>query len=562
MNNPNISRLVLLKTSLENDYKHTLWFGKPDVEGTKTNQTNYFLGRKLGSQYDYTNLTYIRKDHSIKVPANYDEIVGCNYVMYQNNPNYNANNLNQDKWYYAFVTDIRYINEGVTELILETDVIQTWYFAYTVQPSFIEREHVNDDTPGKNTYPEQVELGEFVTNKRINSQMIGASNNIIVASTIDLSEYKTGVTSSSYPNLTGTTVGGVYSGVRYYEFPNAESLNLCLTNVSKAGRSDGIISIFIGDSNFYEAKDVDGKAYREIVDNEESYQYEKEFNYVIIENGAYVQVTPPEKPTTVNGYTPRNKKLLTFPYCYLYASNNAGGGGIYHYEKFSGDKSDFKFYGNVAPGMSIRMLPLNYDNQAINNEEGINCGKLPICSWNTDVYTNWLTQNSVNIGIDLVSGVVNTGVGLASMGVPGGALMGGSMALGSITQIASTLGQVHQMSFTPPQAKGNLNSGDITFSSGWSRVSLYDKSIKQEYAKIIDGYFDMFGYKVCRVKRPNTNHRSRYWYIKTIDVNIDGNIPGVDIQKIKDAYNNGITFWRNGNEIGNYDLSNGIVNLD
>jgi hypothetical protein len=349
-------------------------------------------------------------------------------------------------------------------------------------------------------------------------------------------------------------VGGIYSGVRYYEFPNAESLNLCLKNVADAGRSDGIVSIFMGDDNFYEANEVEGKAYREIVDNEESYEYTKEFNYAVVENGAYVIVEPPAKPTTVNGYTPRNKKLLTFPYCYLYASNNAGGSALYHYEKFSGTKSEFKFYGNVAPGMAIRILPLNYNNQAINNEEGLNCGKLPICSWNTDVYTNWLTQNSLNIGIDLVSGLVNTGIGLGTT-----AMGGGVMAVGGVTQIASTLGQVHQMSFAPPQAKGNLNSGDITFSSGWSRISLYDTSIKQEYAKIIDGYFDMFGYKVCRVKAPNKAHRSRYWYTKTIDVNIDGSIPNKDIQIIKNAYNNGITFWRNGNEIGNYSLSNNIV---
>ena len=31
------------------------------------------------------------------------------------------------------------------------------------------------------------------------------------------------------------------------------------------------------------------------------------------------------------------------------------------------------------------------------------------------------------------------------------------------------------------------------------------------------------------------------------------------IQKIKNAYNNGITFWRNASEIQNYSLSNGIV---
>lgn len=41
------------------------------------------------------------------------------------------------------------------------------------------------------------------------------------------------------------------------------------------------------------------------------------------------------KPTSVNGYTPRNKKLLTYPYCYLLLSNNAGSSNILMYEKFT-----------------------------------------------------------------------------------------------------------------------------------------------------------------------------------------------------------------------------------
>jgi len=83
-------------------------------------------------------------------------------------------------------------------------------------------------------------------------------------------------------------------------------------------------------------------------------------------------------------------------------------------------------------------------------------------------------------------------------------------------------------------------------------------TIKEEYAKIIDDYFSMFGYKINRVKVPNKAHRSRWWYTKTLNVNIDGAIPNKDMQKIKDCYNKGITFWRNPSEIQNYSLSNGI----
>ena len=244
------------------------------------------------------------------------------------------------KWYYAFITDIRFNSNGMTEVEIETDVIQTWLKVYNVKPSFVEREHVEDDTVGINTYPEQVELGDYVCNQRVDSAMLGANNCIIVAATIDLSQYESGITEDKYPSLTGTTVGGVYSGISYYEFQNEASLNLCLTNVSKAGKSDGIVSVFMGDSDFYESVEVQGKSYRKIVDNEESDHYEKAFEYTVFPNGGTVYtVEPPTKPTTVNTYKPRNKKLLTYPYCYLYASNNAGGGGIYKYEKFSGTKS-------------------------------------------------------------------------------------------------------------------------------------------------------------------------------------------------------------------------------
>ena len=41
------------------------------------------------------------------------------------------------------------------------------------------------------------------------------------------------------------------------------------------------------------------------------------------------------KPTTINGYTPKNKKLLTYPYCYLLLSNNSGSSNILMYEKFT-----------------------------------------------------------------------------------------------------------------------------------------------------------------------------------------------------------------------------------
>ena len=173
----------------------------------------------------------------------------------------------------------------------------------------------------------------------------------------------------------------------------------------------------------------------------------------------------------------------------------------------------------------------------------MNGGKFPICCWNSDTYTNWLTQNGVNIALSMASGV-------------GQMFLGGAFGVvGGISTIANTLAQVHQASMMPDQARGNTNCGDVVTADGTNTFMFYKMSIKKEFAKIIDGYFDSYGYQVNMFKVPESNHMKRYWYTKTKEVNIDGDIPNNDMQKIKDCYNNGIRFWKDTANIGIYPTS-------
>ena len=84
-------------------------------------------------------------------------------------------------------------------------------------------------------------------------------------------------------------------------------------------------------------------------------------------------------------------------------------------------------------------------------------------------------------------------------------------------------------------------------------------SIKEEYARIIDKYFDMFGYKVNQVKTPNITGRENWNFIKTIECNFEGDIPQGHLQIIKQIFNNGITLWHNPNTMYNYNASNDII---
>ena len=62
--------------------------------------------------------------------------------MYQN-ANYG------DKWFYAFIVNMKYISDYTTEIEILTDAFQTWQFDIIFKQSFVEREMLNvtDDVP-------------------------------------------------------------------------------------------------------------------------------------------------------------------------------------------------------------------------------------------------------------------------------------------------------------------------------------------------------------------------------------------------------------------------------
>lgn len=515
----NITEVLLLRVPLESDYKHTLWFE------SKQAQEAYFKSKVVYTGLDFS---YQRKDKVIRYPKDYDDLLGCNYVMYKNKDY-------TDKWYYAFITKMEYVNDGRTDIYIETDVIQSWMFDYTVQPSFVEREHTNNDTVGLHTVPESLEMGDFIINGiEQDDNLLPANGVVVMGSTIVPSELAKSI---------GGIYNGMYSGVKYYAYP-VEQLGNLIQKVTDEFDDGAISSLFLAPE--FLLGDYDGG-----VVEESRTPYAYSFNV--------------PKKYGLDGYSPRNNKLKTSPFCYLLVSNGNGGTAEYCYEYFESESCIFGVSGVLTPGCSIRMIPTKYKGGVSPESEGLNLGKLPQCNWATDQYTNWLTQNGINVATGIASGVGSIALGFgASAIMPGmsafaSALVGGSQISGGINQIANTLNEVNKAMRQPPQTMGNTNCGDIVTARGDNTFTYYHMSIKKEYAQIIDSFFDMFGYKTNMVHIPLTNHRENFWYTKTIDVNIDGLVPMDDMIKIKSCYNNGITFWKNPKNIGNYSVSNKIV---
>lgn len=540
--------VILLKVPLEISDNNQLTFANA------TAQYNYFYGLpKLA----FDKFTYQRKDNTIRVGALIDDLYEYNYVMYRNTNH-------STKWFYAYITDLQYVSDQVTAISIKTDVWQTYQFDLTYKKVFVEREHVNDDTVGKHTVPEGIELGEYVQNGSVvNSDLLNTSTESNVCYIcFQVSDYPTQVhtgISPAFPSdVTGRKVGGVYSGLDYIMVLSASDANSLIACYDADSKSNAIVAIFTVPFGAINASNMSIVNRSSDYGNFTTFMFSSDSSTAI--NLDTITLT---KPTTLDGYTPKNGKMKTFPFCYFYASNNAGTEVDFHWEDFSSAPA-FTIDGVVSQGMSIKAYPTNYK-KGTNLDGytyGISCGKLPICAWNTDYYVNWCTQNAINIPLNLATSVVKSTAAIAggiATGGAYGAIAGVGGGLNLLRSVADVVNQHYQASLTPDQAKGNANCGDINMAKTRFGFTFYPMSVKYEYAKICDDYLSMFGYKVNEVKIPNVTGRTNWNYVKTIGCYIKADIPQDDLNEIKSLFDKGITFWHNPSTFMDYSQSNAIV---
>ena len=573
----NITKVYLLSVPLEDDYKDTLYFANA------TAQQTYFAGQVVKS---YTDFTYQRKDNVIRVPAQVDTIRNCNYVMYQNSAYSN-------KWFYAFIERMEYIDDYRTDVYITTDVLQTWMFEMDFKSSFIEREHVNDDTFGLHTIPESLETGDYVCNDIV-EQVYGECDwsqpgmmVVIQVTTLHLEKDGTVVEATNpapYNVVNGIPGGCYYIGVEFLQ-SELGLVNSLIGTYDSFGKSDAILSIFLCPKNVTTWHKTTGTG----IFNGNNYYLTNDGTSVVQFGQAQVPIN-----STLDGYTPHNNKCFCSPFNYIYASNNAGQDVQYRYEDFRGTPI-FTTRGVMEQGGSIKCTPDNskvsqYWNGTVMKGDGWNEGltgaKFPQISWTSDYYLNWEAINGKNIEVQttlsaisfagdvLTGGLLSPAYNNAQMrdtAVQRGRFpdeepmvpVNGGGIINSVTNFASgvanTMQQIKSAKMVPPQAKGNVAGGFLQFSNDMCKFTFRKMSVRAEFARAIDSWFDMFGYKVNRLGVPLKAHRQNWWYTKTIGANIDGNIPNEDMQIIKTIYNNGVTYWRNPANIKNYSVSNNIV---
>ncbi|MBQ9012861.1 MAG: hypothetical protein IJ094_04770 [Bacilli bacterium] len=529
------SKIKLIKNPLKLDSNNEIMFASKEA------QYNYFNSLP---KLEFDELTYIRTDGVLRIETDdsgngltYEDLLGYNFCMYQNTHFDN-------KWFYAFITDIKWVNPSLTDLKLETAYFQTWQFDLIYKDSFIEREHVDNDTIGLHTIPEGLETGEYIVND-------------ISKIDLGLSWYVMGVTKRYDSNWSrgGGIYNGIYSGKTYYAVRTSADVDGLIQVYDSAGYGEDIAELFIVPAKLIgnPTYDVSNPIYR-IPQS------------ALKEEVESITIT---RPNSLNGYVPKNNKLFTHPFQYILVDNNAGSSSDYHYELFTNPNScKFSVIGALTPGTSMVLLPIAYLNSNSNPTQGndlmpnllnygMQLGKFPTCNWNTDLYTNWLTQNGVNMTYGpYIAMAQNLIGGISHQNIEGGAVSG---VISGINAITNNMIQKYQHSFSPNQSKGNANSGDVITSCFANTPHFYKMSIKYEYAKACDDYFSLFGYKVNRVGTPHLHVRNYFDFIKTINVNIEGDVPESDLNHIRSMFNNGIRFWHDTTNYLNFSVNNNII---
>ena len=297
------------------------------------------------------------------------------------------------------------------------------------------------------------------------------------------------------------------------------------------------------------------------------------------------------RPATLDGYTPHNNKLFTFPYNYLCVDNGSITNN-YRWEFFHSlaGISDYTFIikGALAPAGGVYAAPLGYKGLGVYGglsglynyipcfDERLDLPPLPQVAYPLDSYMAWLAQTEssrknkiitaagAGVGTGLAAGAKLGGtIGSAGgpIGTVGGAVIGAALggALGALGgKIANDMAMTEAADMKNKSSGGG--NGSIEVIDQKYGITFKYMALNHIDAEIVDKFFDMFGYAQNKYMIPNIRSRAHWNYIKTNGLNmVNPHVPAEYIAKIKAIHDQGVTYWRNHEEIGNYSLTNSIL---
>ena len=270
-----------------------------------------------------------------------------------------------------------------------------------------------------------------------------------------------------------------------------------------------------------------------------------------------ITITP---KSTIDGYTPVNKKLLTFPFKQLRVVCSNGENTVLQYELFD-SIIGFGITGALLPNCYISIYPEGYRGLTKDFTKKIVLNADMECTWSSGTYTNGIVSQKTSDGLNLVANAVLTGIGIATAPETGGVSAVVAGAIAGATKIGNNLNDYVKGRNESGSVKGGTSNNVIDYVAGNLGFRVLEESIKAEYAREIDNYFTRYGYAINNIESPNITGRT-YWNYLEIggqDSIGYGSVPSNFMETINNACRKGVTIWHNHSNLGDYSLSNTIV---
>lgn len=471
--------------------------------------------------YTITEATPIRNMH-MRVNVSEDVInKNINYIAYQNT------NLS-NKMYYGFITNVEWLSVNACDITFEFDVFQTWYYDCKLERSFTVREHVSDDTVGAHIVPEGLDIGDLqcqLSGSWNTVNGMSASNAYIMALTA-----VTVVGGEVVPVDRIYKAGNVASGlgIVYWNSAGLSSFFSWMQTIMTAGQEASVAAVLM----------VPAFCFPESIDPTTT-----------VSNVAHVLVG---RPDNLNGYKPKNNKMLTFPYLRLTISDNLGHTMELRWEY--SDAEDGRIHIQIAGYLTtspvIAVSAEEYNSQGVSTVDSLTITDFPQCSWLSNAFYSWYAQNRNSLALSGITAVGSALVNAATGNIPG--------AVSSAMQVGTLLGSYADKQAMPTTVKGQVLNDNLNFARDTVAPTFYIHAPQADIAESIDNFLTMYGYKVNKLKVPETISRQSWNYVETRNCVVTGNAAREYIDTLEGIFNRGVTIWHT-DDIGNYTLPNNIV---
>ena len=517
--------------------------------------------------------TYVRRGRNVvRVSAPMSVTYACQYMRF-------LNDSFEGKWFCAFVTNVEYVNNGACDIYYEIDVMMTWMGTFTLGQCLVERESTVTDNYYEHLVEENLPTGDYVIRKQ---EFVEINSDPRVVLSV--------ARNSEHVGATGLYRGNIVSGAEYFPFDISDSGK---TNLE--AKIDELLDDPNGKDAIISANIVFGKMIPQSYSSDQQGLL-KPLNPVNYSGQWFSSAHPigrvmgEDAVADLTGYTPKNKKLYNYPYCVMAVTNQEGSENEYRYEFFSDHAPHFYWFGICADVPEACIIPTQYKGSGVGyvEDEMMTMKQFPQASMAIDQYKAYVAQMTSGGGYTRIAGkivgqaidtAISAGVGAVgamnakrmapalnhkrrqvinsneiASDVGEGLGLAGSMVTTAINLLADK--QYYQA--IPDAVLGSANSC-LMMGINHKFFNIFHKSITPEYAKVIDEFFTMYGYRVNRVKTPAMYNRTRFTYVKTSGCNVHGTMPASDARVIEEMFDRGTRFWVSTvSNIGDYSNGNPV----